>query len=77
MKNGPKLTKLIERIQSWPPQAQDELVRLAEEIEAELGGGAYDATAAEIEGIERGLRDAAESKFATDAEVDAIFAKYR
>jgi hypothetical protein len=73
---APKLTtRLIERIESWPPQAQDELVRLAEEIEAELGGGTYDATAAELEGIERGLRDAAEGKFATAAEVDAIFAK--
>jgi hypothetical protein len=71
-----KLTKLIERFESWPPQAQDELVRLAEEIEAELGGRTYDATPAELEGIERGLRDAADGKFATDAEVDAILTKY-
>jgi hypothetical protein len=67
---------LIERIESWPPQARAELVRLVDEIEAELSGGTYDATAAELKGIDRGLREASEGKFATDAEVDAISAKY-
>jgi hypothetical protein len=37
----------------------------------------YKATPEELEAIDRGLRDAAEGKFATDEEVEAVFAKFR
>ena len=37
----------------------------------------YRATKEELEGIDRGLRAADEGRFATAAEVEAVFAKYR
>jgi hypothetical protein len=39
--------------------------------------GFYSATQEELCGVERGLRDAAEGKFASADEVEATFAKYR
>ncbi len=68
---------VLERAKSWPQDAQAELKQLALEIEAELGAGDYSPTEAELAGIARGLRDAADGKFATEAEVEAVFAKYR
>jgi predicted transcriptional regulator len=71
-----KLKNIFERVEAWPQPAQDELTQLALEIEAELSG-TYDATPEELEAIDRGLRDAAEGRFATEEQVDAVFAKYR
>jgi hypothetical protein len=39
--------------------------------------GEYEPTAKERAGIERGLRAAAEGRFATDQQVEAVFAKFR
>jgi predicted transcriptional regulator len=72
-----QIEPVLERARTWPEEAQAELADLAREIEAELQGGAYRATPEELRGIDRGLRDAAEGKFATDAEVEAVFTKHR
>jgi predicted transcriptional regulator len=69
--------ELLRRIQSWPEEAQQELAQVVSEIEAELGNSRYRATPAELEGIDRGLNDAAQGKFASDEDVEAVFAKYR
>jgi hypothetical protein len=45
--------------------------RLADIAERVIGE--YHANASELQGIDRGLRDAAEGKFASDAEVQATF----
>ncbi len=71
------LSDLLECSLSWPTDAQDELERMAREIEAELGGSLYKPTPEELAGIERGLRDVADGKFATDEQVEAVFAKRR
>ena len=71
-----KLKDIIERVETWPPEAQDELAQIALEIEAQLNGD-YIATPEELEAIDRGLRDAAEGRFATEGQVAAVFAKYR
>lgn len=71
------LTDLLERAQSWPEGAQEELEHLAREIEAELGKGTYRATPEELAGIDRGLCAAEAGQFATDEEVEATFAKHR
>ena len=70
------LQNVLERVEDWPPDAQDALAEMALELEAELTG-VYHATPGELAGIDRGLRAAAEGRFATDAEVEAVFAKYR
>ena len=71
------LKDVIERAETWPDEAQAELAAIALEIDATVQGGAYRATRDELEGIDRGLKAAREGRFATDAEVEAIFAKHR
>jgi len=71
------LTEVLERVEGWPADAQDQLAEIALDIEASLKEGDYDPTPEELAGIDRGLRDAAEGRFATDEEVEAAFAKFR
>ena len=71
------LTDVLERVEAWPAEAQDELAQMALEIEAGLEDGEDEPTPDELAGIERGLRAAAEGRFATDEEVEAAFAKLR
>jgi hypothetical protein len=72
-----KLTDALERIEAWPADVQDELAEIALELDAGLNDGEYQPTAAEQAGIDRGLRAAAEGRFATEQEVEAAFAKFR
>lgn len=71
------LAKVLERVEAWPPDAQNELAEIALDIEAALSGEDYKPTTEEIAGIDRGLRAAAEGRFATDQEVEAVLAKLR
>ena len=72
-----QLAEVLERIESWPAQAQDELAEIARDIEENLSSGEYEPSEAELAGIDRGLRAAAEGRFATDEQVDAALAKLR
>jgi predicted transcriptional regulator len=71
------LKEAMQRAESWPQEAQEELAEIALEIDARLKGGTYQATPDELAGIDRGLKAAREGRFATDAEVEAVFAKHR
>jgi predicted transcriptional regulator len=71
------LNDIVRRADAWPDSAQEELAELAREIEAEVNAGAHRATAKELAGIDRGLRDSAEGKYATPEQVEAVFAKHR
>jgi predicted transcriptional regulator len=71
------LTDVLERVETWPAHAQDQLAEIALDIDATLKDGTYEPTPEELEGIDRGLRDAAEGRFASDEEVEAAFAKFR
>ena len=51
------LQELIERAKSWPEPAQEELLRVAQEIEADHTE-IYHATPEELEGIRRGIEAA-------------------
>jgi hypothetical protein len=72
-----ELRDLMERIESWPEEAQEELADIALEIEAEFRRGAYHANPKELAGIDRGLKAAREGRFERDQDVEAVFAKYR
>jgi predicted transcriptional regulator len=72
-----KLTEVLERIEAWPPEAQDALADFALDLDAGFKDGDYEPTAEELAGIERGLRAAAEGRFATPQQVEAAFAKFR
>ncbi|HEX4042543.1 MAG TPA: hypothetical protein VHY10_12645 [Xanthobacteraceae bacterium] len=72
-----RLTEILERVERWPPHAQDELADIARDMEQGLNGGDYEPTESELAGIDRGLRDADQGRFAAEAEVEAVFAKFR
>ncbi len=72
-----QLAEVLERIETWPAQAQDELAEIARDIDASLSRGEYEPSEAELAGIDRGLRAAAEGRFATDEQVSAALAKLR
>ena len=71
------LKDAMQRVETWPKEAQEELAEIALEIDASLKGGKYVATPEELAGIDRGLKAAEEGRFATDAQVEAVFAKHR
>ena len=71
-----KLKDIINRVETWPPEAQEELAQIALEIEAQLKED-YPLTPEDLEAIDHGLQDAAEGRFATDEQVESVFAKYR
>jgi len=72
-----KLTEVLERVDAWPPQIQNELAEFALELDAGLKDGEYQPTPGELAGIDRGRRAAAEGRFATDPQVEAAFARFR
>ena len=72
-----KLKELLERAETWPEEAQEELVQLAAEIEGELQAGDYQATAEELEAIDEALQQIARGELATEAEVEAAFRTFR
>ena len=71
------LKKLLERIQTWPEEAQDELVAVANQIESELQGRDYLATREELRIIDAAMAAIDGGEVATDAEIAAAFAKFR
>lgn len=71
------LTQALERVEDWPPQWQDQLAEIALDIESQIKDGVYYPTADELAGIDRGLGDAEQGRFATEEEVEAAFAKFR
>jgi hypothetical protein len=54
-----KLTEVLERIEAWPPEAQNQLADIALERDAELSHGDCESTPEELARI-RALRDLAE-----------------
>ncbi len=67
-----KLKQVLERVASWPAEAQEELAEVALEIEAGTTG-LYRATAEELAALEEAQR----SGVATEAEVAEAFGRYR
>jgi predicted transcriptional regulator len=72
-----QLAEVLQRVERWPAQAQDELAEIARDIEASLSNGDYGTNADELTGIDRGMRAADEGRFASDQQVDAALAKLR
>ena len=72
-----KLKEVMHRAEQWPEQAQEELAQLGEEIDQELRRGEYDATREELHAIDEAIAEIEQSGVATEAEVRAVFAKFR
>jgi len=64
---------VLERVPTWPEDRQQELAELALEIEAELAGAGYQATADELTAIDEGLAGTA----ASDDELKEGFAMFQ
>jgi ParB-like chromosome segregation protein Spo0J len=65
---------MLSRVANWPEEDQDELAQIALEIEARRHG-VYHATPEELRAIDEALAAVARGEVATDAEVEAVFAK--
>jgi len=72
-----ELKSLLERAESWPKEAQDELVEVGREIEGELRGGEYHATREELRAIDAAIASVDRGEVASDGEVKAAFGKFR
>ena len=70
------LRKLLERVETWPETAQDELVRAGLEIEAEQSGR-YRATAHELQAHDEALAQVRRGEIASQQEIEDAFAKFR
>ena len=70
------LAELMERAAEWPEIAQAELVESMLDIEARHGG-VYKLDAEERAAIKRDLKDLRDGKLANDAEIAAVFDRYR
>ena len=70
------LSDILQRAETWPKEAQVELLRAAKEIERGAVG-LYQLSAEERSAIEIGLKDIKEKHFAETAEVEALFAQCR
>ncbi|THD46480.1 MAG: hypothetical protein E8A46_26685 [Bradyrhizobium sp.] len=71
------LKTLLERVQSWPEEAQDELVAVANQIESELRGRDYLATREELQIIDAAMASIDVGNVASEAEIKAAFARFR
>ena len=67
---------LLERVSTWPEEAQEEFVRSVTAIENKHVGP-YRLNDSEREAIRRGLTEMREGKLATDDAVAAVFNRYR
>lgn len=68
-----KLKDVLERVPSWPDEAQEELAEMALEIEAALRAGVYHATPDELQAIDAADRGGT----ASEADVAAAFRAFR
>ncbi len=71
------LKSLLQRVETWPEEAQDELIAVAEQIESELQGRDYFATREELQIIDDAMASIDGGEVATDLEIKAAFAKFR
>jgi hypothetical protein len=69
------LKKVLERVSTWPKDAQDELVRSVAEIETRYTD-VYHVNDEERAALNRSAEDVRKGRFATDPEVDAVFDRF-
>jgi len=71
-----KLAELIARAETWPEEAQEELVRSAFDIETRYLK-TYRLTDGDRAALKRSLDDVHDGNFAGDEEVHKVFARFR
>jgi hypothetical protein len=71
------LKAVLDRAETWPQWAQDDLAELAREIDGQVSAGTHRATREELEKIDEALAAVRRGEVASTDEVEAVFAKYR
>jgi hypothetical protein len=67
------LREVLQRAETWPEEAQEDLAQIAREIDAQLAGRAYHATPEELAALDEADR----SGLASEEEVEAAFKSFR
>jgi hypothetical protein len=67
------LKDVLERVKTWPEQAQAELAEIALDMEVALHGGSYRASPEELQAIDEADRGG----IALDEEIEAAFVTFR
>jgi hypothetical protein len=67
---------LLERVSTWPEEAQEEFVKSVADIESKHFG-IYPLNESERSAVQRGLAEMRERKVASDDAVAAVFNRYR
>jgi uncharacterized FlgJ-related protein len=67
------LEDVLQRVEAWPEEAQEQLVEITREIDAQIAGGVYHATASELEALDEAER----SGVASEAKFEAAFGTFR
>ena len=70
------MEKALEVVRGWPADRQDDAAELLLALDR-LGSGAYRASPEELAAIDEALAQVARGERATDAEVEAAFARFR
>jgi predicted transcriptional regulator len=73
---SPGTKALLERIQSWPIEDQEELAEVAREIESRRSG-VYRLSEEERAAVRVGMEAARRGDFATEEEIEAFYALHR
>lgn len=63
---------MLERVQSWPEEDQEELAEVAREIESRRSG-VYRLSDEERTSVRAGMEDARRGDFASDGEMDEFY----
>jgi hypothetical protein len=74
------MTELMEKalaaMRHWPEARQNEAAAMLLALDR-LGAGLYNASEEELSAIDEALEQAERGEFASDAEVEAVFARFR
>lgn len=73
---NPGTKTLLERVQSWPIEDQEELAEMAREIESRRDG-IYKLSDAERTAVRAGMEAARRGEFAPDEEIEAFYQLHR
>ena len=71
-----EIDAVLDRVRTWPPERQEDAVRVLLEMEA-AGTGVYELSEEELADVEEGLREIERGEVATDEEVAALFSRIR
>ncbi len=72
----PSTKRLLEQVEAWPQEDQDELAEYVREIEARRSG-VYEVSPEELEAIDEALGQIARGQIASKEDIEAAFAKFR